>query len=48
MRKVTIYLHDGQVFKINSVGTIPQLQRKYAIGKTLKDSNLIIEAHTIE
>ena len=44
---VTIFLNDGQVFRFKESGTIPQLQRKYAIGSTLKDSNLVIEASTI-
>ena len=40
---VTIFLNDGQVFRFKESGTIPQLQRKYAIGSTLKDSNLKFE-----
>lgn len=45
---VTLFLSDGQVFRFKEEGTTPQLQRKFAIGKTLKDSDKSIEATTIE
>lgn len=48
MNKVTLFLSDGQVLRNDEVGTIPQLQRKFAIGRTLKGTNLSIEALTIE
>lgn len=48
MNIITLFLSDGQIFKRQDNGTIPQLQRKYAIGKTIKNTNLTIEANTIE
>lgn len=48
MNTITLFLSDGQVFRFETPGTIPQLQREFTIGKTLKDSGQSIEANTIE
>ena len=47
MNTITLFLSDGQVLRHDEPKTIPQLQRKYAIGKTLKNSGQSIEANTI-
>lgn len=52
MNTLTFFLKDGQVLRKKDIkGTIPQLQRQYAIGKSINingDNLQIIEALTIE
>lgn len=48
MNTITIFLSDGQILRHDEIGTTPVLQRKYAIGKTMKNSGQSIEALTIE
>ncbi len=52
MNTLTFFLKDGQVLRKKGMkGTIPQLQRKFEIGKSINinsDNLQIIEALTIE
>ena len=48
MRKITLFLSDGQIFKFDKSGTTPVIQRHYFIGAKLKNGSQTIDALTIE